>query len=119
MDRGRALVVSVVEADGRVHAGAREIRLAYVGREAFAMERCPGLRWCPAGVPLPALAGVVEALLTASRPDGRHPLAWQIRVERDRASAGEDAEVAAGSQAVRGVFEVARDGERWRVASGP
>ena len=119
MDGGRALVVSVVEADGRVRVGTRDIQLAYVGREAFAMERCPGRRWCPVGMPLPALAGVVEALLAASRPDGRHPLAWQIRVERDRASAGEDAEVPAGSRAVRGVFELARDGGRWRIASGP
>jgi hypothetical protein len=119
MDGSRALVVTVVEADGRVRAGAREIQLAYVGREAFAMERCSGRRWCPTGAPLPALAGVVETLLAASRPEGQRPVAWQIRVERDRASAGEDAEGPVGGRVVRSVFELARDGGRWRIASRP
>jgi hypothetical protein len=119
MDRGRALVLAVVEADGRVRAGGRDVQLAYVGREALAMERCPGAGWCPAGSPLPALAGVVEALLAAPRPDGRRPVRWQIRVERDRAVAGEDAELEGGGRVPRGLFELVRDGGRWRVASGP
>jgi hypothetical protein len=119
VDRGRALIVAAVEADGRVHARAREIDLGYVGREAFAMERCAGRGWCPDGPALPALAAVVEALLAAPRPDGRRPLRWQIRVERDRAVAGEDAEIDGGGRVARGVFALARDGERWTVASGP
>lgn len=117
MDGGRALVLAVVDADGRVRAGAQEVELRYVGREAFTMERCPERRWCPAGAPLPALAGVVEALLAAPRPDGRRPVAWQIRVERDHASAGEDAEVPGGVSA-RAVFDLVQVQGRWRIASG-
>jgi len=119
LDGPRALVVAVVDADGRVRAGGREIPFGYLGREAFAMERCPGRRWCPAGPPLPALAAVVEALLAAPRPDGRRPGGWQIRVERDRATVGEDAELPAGGRAPRGVLALAREGDRWTLAAAP
>jgi hypothetical protein len=115
MDGPRALVVAAVEADGRVAAAGAEVEVAYVGREAFAMERCPGRRWCVAGPALPALAGVVEALAAAPRGEGRRPVRWQIRVERDRATAGEDAELEGGGRAPRIVRALARDGERWRV----
>jgi hypothetical protein len=118
LDGDRALVLAVVEADGRVRAGAGEVTLAYVGREAFAMERCASRRWCAAGPALPALAGVVEALLAAPRPDGRRPAGWQIRVERERASAGEDAVLPGGGPAPRAVLDLVRDGGRWSVARG-
>jgi hypothetical protein len=98
-----------------VRAGGRELRLAYVGREAFAMERCPGRRWCPAGAPLPALAGVVEALLAGVEAEGRRPVAWQIRVERDRATVGEDAEGTDGGRGLRRVIELVRGNAGWRV----
>ncbi len=117
LDGARALVVAVVDADGRVRAGGREVSFGYVGREAFAMERCPGRRWCAVGPPLPALAAVVEALLAAPRPDGRRPVAWQIRVERDRAMVGEDAELSGGGRAPRGVLALERDGDRFRLAA--
>ncbi len=118
MDGGRALVVAVVDADGRVGAGGRQVAFGYVGREAFEMEPCSGRRWCAAGSPLPALAGVVEALLVAPRPDGRRPVGWQIRIERDRATVGEDGELPGGGRAPRGVLELERDGGRWRIAAG-
>jgi hypothetical protein len=114
LDGRRARALAVVEADGGVAAGGREIRLAYVGREALEMERCPGRRWCPVGAPLPALAGVVEALLAAPGP-GRVPVAWQIRVERDRATVGEDAELEGGGKAARLVRTVVRDGGGWSL----
>ncbi len=117
LDGARARVVAVVDADGRVSAGGREVRVGYVGREAFEMERCRGARWCAAGAPLPALAGVVEAIAAAPRPDGRRPVAWQIRVERDRASVGEDAAGRDGGRAPRGVVALVRDGARWRIAA--
>ncbi len=117
VDAGRALVVAVVDADGRVSTGGSEVRVGYVGREAFEMERCPRTRWCAAGAPLPALAGVVEALAAAPRPDGRRPVAWQIRVERDRATVGEDALAPDGARAPRGVLALVRDGVRWRLTS--
>src|SRR6266545_1271103 len=72
---------------------------------------------CAAGAPLPALAGVVEALAAAPRPDGRRPVAWQIRVERDRATVGEDALAPDGARASRGVLALVRDGVRWRLTS--
>ncbi len=119
MDGARALVVAIVDADGRVRAGGREIAFGYIGREAFAMGRCPGRRWCPAGAPLPALAAVVEALLATPRPDGRRPVGWQIRVERERATVGEDAELPGGTRAPRGVLELVREDGGWRTAAGP
>ncbi len=117
LDRGRALVIAVVDADGRVVADGSEVRVGYVGREAFEMERCARSRWCAVGSALPALGGVVEALAAAPRPDGRQPVAWQIRVERDRATVGEDALARDGGSASRGVLSLVRDGVRWRFAS--
>jgi hypothetical protein len=115
LDRGRALAVAVVDADGAVRAGGRDVRLSYVGREALELERCPARRWCAVGAALPALAGVVEALLATEGAGGRRPVAWQIRVERDRATVGEDAERAGGGPAPRVVVELVREGGRWRA----
>lgn len=119
MDGGRALVLAVVDASGRAREEGRDVALAYVGRERFAMERCAAARWCASGDPLPALAGVVAAVAAAPRPDGRRPVAWQIRVERDRALVGEDAALPDGAPAPRGRWEVLRDGDGWRIAAGP
>jgi hypothetical protein len=118
MDGARALVVAVVEADGRARSAGRDVAIAYVGRERFAMERCDRARWCPVGEPLPALAGVIAALAAAPRPDGRRPVAWQIRVERERAIVGEDAAVA-GGPSPRGRWELVLVDDVWRVAAGP
>jgi hypothetical protein len=113
MDGPRALVLAVVEADGA--AGADGPALAYVGREAFAMERCRMRRWCLAD--LPALRGVVAALREAPRDPGARVVAWQVRVERDAATAGEDYEL--GGRAVRTVRHLRRDGGGWRVVASP
>jgi hypothetical protein len=115
-DGGRAQVLAVVDADGRVRLPGADVALGYVGREAFELERCARARWCPAGPALPALAGVVAAL-AAARPEGRRPVAWQIRVERDRALVGEDAEGPGGVRALRATLELVRDGDRWRLAA--
>jgi hypothetical protein len=113
---GRARVLAVVDADGRVRLEGGEVALGYVGREAFEMARCARARWCADGEPLPALAGVVAAIAAAPREGGRKPVAWQIRVERDRAVVGEDAEGPAGARTPRGVVEVVREGPGWRLA---
>jgi hypothetical protein len=76
------------------------------------MERCRAERWCLAG--LPALGGVVAALRAAPREPGARVLAWQVRVERGRASAGEDYE--AGGQRRRVVRALRSDGAAWRLA---
>ncbi len=120
MDGPRALVVAMVEADGRLSAGG-DARVAYVGREAFAMERCAGAGWCPAGEQLPALRGILESLPgleAALRRDAGAPvrlLAWQLRAERDRAPVGADYEIAgAEARRLRARWDLERDGDRWR-----
>lgn len=125
MDGGRALVIAVVEADGRLRAGDRSAAVAYVGREAFAMERCGRAGWCPAGEALPALRGVLAALpavrsaTAAEAPGYARDVGWQIRVERDGAMVGHDFEVNAGAAAPvarRARHALARDGGGWRLA---
>lgn len=116
LDGGRALVVSTVEADGRVRRPSGDVALSYVGREALTMARCASAGWCPSGDPLPALGGVVSALLAAPRPERLVPSAWQIRVERERATVGEDAEL--DGRRVRERYEVVRGGDgAWRVVA--
>jgi hypothetical protein len=119
VEGGRARVLAVVDADGRVRVGDRDVVLGYVGREAFEMERCARARWCPSGAPLPALAGVVEAMAAAPRPPGRRPVAWQIRVERDRAGVGEDSEGPGGARTPRGVVDLVRGGAGWALGAPP
>jgi hypothetical protein len=116
---GRAQVLAVVDADGRVRLASGDVALGYVGREAFELARCARARWCPSGAALPALAGVIEALAGVRRGPGRRPVAWQIRVERDRALVGEDAVAAGGSPAPRGALDLVRDGTGWRLAAPP
>lgn len=116
MDGPRALVLAVVEADGRVGGGDGPA-LAYIGREAFAMERCPVRRWCIDGGGLPALRGVVAALRDAPRQAGARVVAWQVRVERNDATAGEDYE--AGGRRLRVRRGLRRDGETWGVIAVP
>ena len=116
---GRARVLAVVDADGRVRLDGAEVALGYVGREAFEMERCGRARWCPSGEPLPALAGVVAALAAAPRAAGRRPLAWQIRGERARAVVGEDAEGPGEARSPRGAHDLVHTGDGWRLAAPP
>ncbi|HEY6101269.1 MAG TPA: hypothetical protein VIW03_17665 [Anaeromyxobacter sp.] len=115
MDGPRALVLSVVEAEGRLAGGGPA--LAYVGREAFAMERCAAARWCLAAGELPALRGVIEALREAPREAGARVVAWQVRTERDAATAGEDYEAA--GRRLRARRELRREGGAWRVLPPP
>jgi hypothetical protein len=117
MDGARALVLAVVEGDGRWRAAGEEVAISYVGREAFAMERCAGAGWCPAGEPLPALAGVLGALAVSGAAGARR-IAWQIRVERDRAAVGEDS-VGPGGARARRRLDLVRERSGWTIASGP
>jgi hypothetical protein len=112
---GRARVLAMVDADGHVRLGGGDVAVGYVGREAFELERCATARWCPAGPLLPSLAGVVAALAAAPSEPGRRPVAWQVRVERDRATVGEDAVGPGGARAPRGLVELVRDGAGWRL----
>ncbi|HET8541726.1 MAG TPA: hypothetical protein VFL83_17740 [Anaeromyxobacter sp.] len=130
-DGAEALVVAMVEADGRVLLEGAEPSLAYVGREAFRMERCPGRRWCLAPGALAGLRGVVAALAAAPRAPGARPVAWQVRVEREAAEAGEDVEAPDGPSSgpeargggaprrLRVRHALARAGDGWRLAPAP
>lgn len=121
LDGGRALVVAVVEADGRVELAGGAPALAYVGREAFALERCAAARWCLAGGALAGLRGVIAALVAAPRAAGARVVGWQVRVERDRAEAGEDYEVVEGGapRRLRALRALAREGAAWRLLPPP
>ncbi len=126
LDGNRALVLAVVEANGRVRAAGEDATMAYVGREAFAMERCPDREWCPAGEQLPALLGVLAALPgleEALRRDAGVPfrvLAWQIRADRDRAPVGADYEIGgAEPRRLRARWDLERKGARWQPARSP
>lgn len=121
MDGPRALVVAVADADGRARFDGHAPTVSYVGRERFAMERCPAERWCLEDGALDALRGVVAALVHAPRPPGARVLAWQIRVERDTARAGEDHEVGEGTAArrARASFALRRGEAGWAIASEP
>lgn len=117
MDGERALVLAVVEAEGRARVEGSRPTVSYVGREAFAMERCRGARWCPVGTPLPALRGVVGALAAEPREPGTRIVAWQIRVERGTARVGEDREGRADPPRVH--RRVVLSGDRWTLVPEP
>jgi hypothetical protein len=120
-DGAVALVVAMVQADGTVRLAGGEPSLAYVGREAFRMERCAGRRWCLAPDALGGLRGVVAALAAAPRPAGARPVAWQVRVDRDRADAGEDYEAVEGGapRRLRSTWALARAGKAWALSPAP
>lgn len=125
VEDGRARVLAVAEAEGRARFAGQAPALAYVGREAFAVERCAAPSgWCPAEGAFSALRGVVAALAEAPRPAGARVVAWQIRVERDAASAGEDYEApsedpAGPARRLRATFALRREGDRWSLAPPP
>lgn len=159
VERGRATVVAMLTADGRVVWRDGQAKLAYIGRERFHMKPCAIARWCAEGDQFERLRGVLAALFrrrdAAARsdvdgyarllaPDYRdggedrsaalarltrelptsgqaRVAAWQIRVERDAAEVGEDAEVGAadgGERPQRRVFRLRREGERWLFVGG-
>jgi hypothetical protein len=113
MDGSRALVVAMLEADGRVRIPGGDPVLAYVGRESFAMERCPEKKWCLAPDALSGLRGVAAALAVAPRQKGTRPRKWQVRVERESAEVGEDFEVDADGSRRRSRFSLAFEGGAW------
>ncbi len=159
-EEGRAAVLAVVEADGRVVWRDEAATLAYVGRERFTMSPCPIALWCGDGNQFARLRGVLVALFRRedafngrdpeayarlvspghAGPGGREALlarlrrdlaagpqarerilGWQIRVERDRATAGEDYELRVGDappQRLRARYELALEGDRWAIVGG-
>ena len=62
VERGRATVVAMLTADGRVVWRDQEAKLAYIGRERFHMKPCSIARWCAEGDQFERLRGVLLAL---------------------------------------------------------
>lgn len=160
---GKARVVAVVEASGRVVWGEGDAAVSYIGRELFGMAPCRAAGWCADGEQFGRLRGVLATLfrrgdalnagdveaharllsdayrgpggkaaavdrLRAARvaapaePPRVRIAAWQIRVERDGATVGEDHDLVTAdgvAERRRTVLELAREGERWRIVSGP
>jgi hypothetical protein len=122
----QACTVALWCADGRQFERLRGVLAvlfrradALAARDADAYARLVSERYAgPGGKP--ALAARLAAEL--SRPGGRvRPRAWQIRVERDTASVGEDARVepdGAPARAERARFELALEDAHWRIVSG-
>jgi hypothetical protein len=75
---GRATVVAMLRAEGRVVWRDQDARLAYLGRERFHMKPCSIALWCGEGDQFDRLRGVLLALFR------RHD-AWQ---QRDAAAYG-------------------------------
>ena len=68
-----------------------------------------------------ALLARLERDLAGAPRARQRILAWQIRVERDRAEAGEDYEIRLGDgepRRLRARYDLVRDGERWVFAAG-
>jgi hypothetical protein len=85
------------------------------------MERCAARRWCLAPDALAGLRGVVAALSAAPRAEGARAVAWQVRVERDAAEAGEDYDAVEGgaTRRLRARHALARAGSGWRLVAPP
>jgi hypothetical protein len=120
---GRAQVVAMVSAEGRVRWDSQVATLAYLGRERFHMRPCAA-RWCGEGDELDGLREVLAVLLRrheqgagAAPGEARRVLSWQIRVERSSAEVGEDLEVASAASGPgrreRRVHRLAREGGGW------
>jgi len=62
VDQGRARVVAMVEAQGRVVWRGERAQLSYLGREAFQMTPCKIALWCGDGAQFARLRGVLTAL---------------------------------------------------------
>ncbi len=62
VEDGRARVLAVVEAEGRVVWRDQKASVAYVGREAFGMTPCPIALWCGDGQQLARLRAVLTTL---------------------------------------------------------
>jgi hypothetical protein len=158
VEGGRATVVAMVDAEGRVTWRGEAARLSYLGRERFHMRPCSIALWCGEGDQFDRLRGVLLALFRrhdavlardaaalerlagaayadrgedraaalrrvakelAGAAGGVRVEAWQIRVDRETAEVGEDAEVDGGPpRRERRVYRLAREGERWVFTGG-
>lgn len=159
-EKGRALVVSMLDGEGRVTWRDQQAKLRYLGRERFHMQPCRIALWCGEGDQFERLRGVLQALfrrhdaasagddaalarlvserysdagedraqvlarlereLGPGTPVRTRIVAWQVRVERDRAEVGEEYEIESGGrvQPARARYTLTWDGDRWTFVAG-
>ena len=94
---------------------------AFQARDAAAYAALVSERYQDRGLDRRALLARVAADFRAGPPASIRVVAWQIRVERDRAEVGEDYQLAVGGRAparLRALFRLEREGERWVFAGG-
>lgn len=97
VDGDRARVLAVVEAEGRVAWRDQAARLAYVGREAFSMERCRIAGFCADGRQFEALQGVLTlAFRRRDALDGGDAAAYARLLSERHEGEGGKAALAAG-----------------------
>ena len=160
VEKGRAVVVAMLSAEGRVVWHDQDAKLTYLGRERFHMKPCSLALWCGEGDQFDRLRGVLSVLfrrhdalerrdldaydrLLSARyrdrgqdraeterrlerelsgpPAHVRVIAWQIRVERDGAEAGEDLEITGQDREPsreRHVYRLAQESARWVFVGG-
>jgi hypothetical protein len=122
VEGARATVVAVLDAEGAASFAGQSAAVSYIGRERFHMRTC-GAGWCAEADQLARLRGVLAALLRrhlalAAAAPGRRVLAWQVRVERELAEAGEDWEIpgpGGASRRGRDRLSLRWEGDRWAL----
>jgi len=83
VDQGKARVLAVVEARGRVVWRGEKADLSYVGRESFGMTRCKIALWCADGEQFARLRGVLTALFRRTDAAATRDVASAGRVVSD------------------------------------
>ncbi len=87
VDQGKARVLAVVEAQGRVVWRGERANLSYVGREAFGMTPCKIALWCGDGGQFTRLRGVLTALFRRADAAATRDVAAADRLVSDRYAA--------------------------------
>jgi hypothetical protein len=96
VERGRATVVAMLTARGRVAWRDQAAELTYVGREKFHLRPCAIARWCAEGDQFERLRGVLAVLFRRhDAAEGRDVEAYQRLLAPDYRDAGEDQAAAA------------------------
>jgi hypothetical protein len=88
--------------------------------DAAALARLVSDRYADAGEDRAQVLSRLGQELRRGEPERTRIVAWQIRVERDRAEVGEEYEIAADSrtEAARARYTLAWDGDRWTFVAG-
>jgi len=91
VDGGRASVVAMLDAEGRVSWRDRRAEVSYLGRERFHMKPCSIALWCAEGDQFSQLRGVMRALFRRlDAVEGRDLPAYGMLVADDYRDAGLD-----------------------------